>query len=206
MKMDTSIEINSKKRIINSAIDLFSTKGFFETSVREIAQKSNLKVSSIYSHFPSKEAILDYILETYRLELLKVRIPDDRFESIIINQSLEEILNKGFLKILETTADQRMNKIIKILLIELYRNSKVRNFYEQWFLNESRDSVSKIFERLQERGAIKKINLELLSSMYLAMVNFYYHQYFLYTAENKDTKELELKIKEHLQLFVGLIK
>lgn len=204
--MNSNIELSTKEKIIASAIDLFSEKGFFETSVREIAQKSNLKVSSLYSHFPSKEALLDHILETYRQDLLNVRIPDEKFEVIINNQSPEEILTKGFMKILEITARQRTNKIIKILLIELYRNPKVRNFYEQWYLNESRDSISKIFAILQEKGAIKKVNLELLSSMYLAMVNFYYHQYFLYTAENKDTKELEAKIKQHLQLFVGLIK
>jgi AcrR family transcriptional regulator len=204
--MNPDAALGSKEKIIESAIDLFSEKGFFETSVREIAQKSNLKVSSLYSHFPSKEAILDHILETYRLELLDVRIPEERFESIINHQTPEEILTRGFIKILATTASQRMNKIIKILLIELYRNPKVRDFYEQWYLNESRDSVSMIFARLQERGAIKKIDLELLSSMYLAMVNFYYHQYFLYTAENKDTRELETKIKLHLQLFVSLIK
>lgn len=199
-------EVNSKQRIIDSAIDLFSEKGFFETSVREIAKKSSLKVSSLYSHFSSKEAILDYILETYRLELLNVRIPDEMFESIINNKSPEEILTNGFTKIITTTAGQKMNKIIKILLMELYRNPKVRAFYEQWYLNENKDSVSKIFSSLQDKGVIKKINLELLSSMYLAMLNFYYHQYFLYTAENKDTKELEAKIKQHLQLFVGLIK
>ena len=174
--MNPNLELGSKEKIIESAIDLFSEKGFFETSVREIAQKSNLKVSSLYSHFSSKEAILDHILETYRLELLNVRIPDEQFESIINNQSPEEILTKGFIKILLATASQRMNKIIKILLLELYRNPKVRDFYEQWYLNESRDSVGKIFARLQERGAIKEIDLELLSSMYLAKVNYYYHQ------------------------------
>jgi AcrR family transcriptional regulator len=204
--MESSIELTTKERIIESAIELFSEKGFFETSVRELAERSNIKVSSLYSHFTSKEEILDVILESYRKELTKVRIPDEKLEFIVNNLSPEEIFTRGFSKIIETTASQKMNKIIKILLMELYRNPKVRDFYKQWYFNENRVSVIKIFQKLQEKGTIKKYDLELLASMYNALLNYYYHEFFLYIAENKDTLELEDKIKQHLQLFIGLLK
>ena len=204
--MESSVELNTKERIIESAIELFSEKGFFETSVRELAEKNNLKVSSLYSHFTSKEEILDHILDYYQKELTKVRIPDEKLESIINTLSPEAIFSIGFSKIIETTASGKMNKIIKILLMELYRNPKVREFYQQWYFNENRVSVMKIFQKLQEKGTIKKIDLELLTSMYNALLNYYYHQYFLCIAENKDPSELEDQIKQHLQLFIGLLK
>lgn len=204
--MESSIELTTKERIIESAIELFSEKGFFETSVRELAEKSNIKVSSLYSHFTSKEEILDVILEYYQKELTKVRIPDEKLESIVNTLSPEEIFSIGFSKIIETTASQKMNKVIKILLMELYRNPKVREFYKQWYFNENRVSVIKIFQKLQEKGTIKKYDLELLASMYNALLNYYYHEYFLYIAESKDPLELEAKIKQHLQLFIGLLK
>lgn len=204
--MESSIGLTTKERIIESAIELFSEKGFFETSIRELAEKSNIKVSSLYSHFTSKEEILDIILKNYQKELTKVRIPDEKLESIVNSLSPEEIFSIGFSKIIETTASQKMNKIIKILLIELYRNPKVREFYKQWYFNENRVSVMEIFKKLQEKGTIKKYDLELLASMYNALLNYYFHEYFLYIADNKDTSELEDKIKQHLQLFIGLLK
>ncbi len=204
--METTPKLTTKEKIIESAIDLFSEKGFFETSVRELAEKSNLKVSSLYSHFTSKEEIFDDILGYYQKELVKTRIPDEKLDYIVNSIPPEEILAKGFNKIIETTSTQKMNKIIKILLMELYRNPKARDFYEQWYFDENKVSVIRLFEKLQEKGLIKKIDLELLASMYNAMINFYYHQYFLHVIENKDTSELEAKIRQHFQLFISLIK
>ncbi len=204
--MESFAEQTTREKIITSAIDLFSEKGFFETSVRELAKKSNLKVSSLYSHFTSKEEILDVILAYYQQELTKVRIPDERLDTIITNYTPEEILARGFARIIETTASQTMNKIVKILVMELYRNPKVRQFYQQWYFNENRVAVIKLFSKLQEKGIIKPIDPELLTSMYNAMINFYYHEYFLAKSENKDTRDLETKIKEHMKLFVGLLK
>jgi AcrR family transcriptional regulator len=45
--MPLAPETSAKERILEAAIDLFSEKGFFETSVRELAERCNLKVSSL---------------------------------------------------------------------------------------------------------------------------------------------------------------
>jgi hypothetical protein len=149
---------------------------------------------------------LDRILSYYQQELTKVRIPEEKLDYIIADNTPEAILTKGFDKIIDTTASRKMHKIIKILLMELYRNPKVRNFYREWYFNENRVSVIKIFAKLQEQGLIKNHDLELLSSMYNALINFYYHEYFLALADGRDTTELEERIKKHLELFVGLLK
>ena len=197
---------STKDRIIESSIDLFSEKGFYETSIREIAKKCNLQVSSLYSHFSGKEEILDDILKIYREELVKVRIPDERIESLVNSMSLEEILAKGFTVLIDTTSSLRMNKIIKIMVMEMYRNPKVRDFYTQWYFNENRISIMNLFKRLQAQEKIKKVDLEMLTSVFGALMNYFYHEYFLAKLDHKDTKELEQKIEQHLECFVGLIK
>ena len=51
------------RRIYEEALKLFAERGYHGTSVREIADASGIKPSSIYAHFPSKEQILrDLIL------------------------------------------------------------------------------------------------------------------------------------------------
>ena len=49
------------------ATNLFAAKGYTETTIREIASAVGLKGASIYNHFPSKNAILECILEDYRV-------------------------------------------------------------------------------------------------------------------------------------------
>ena len=50
--------MNTKEKIFNVSLDLFSKKGYDSVSLREIAEEVGIQKSSIYSHYPSKEAIL----------------------------------------------------------------------------------------------------------------------------------------------------
>ena len=49
---------SSKKKIFETATDLFGSRGYAATTVRDIAKGVGLEVSSLYSHISSKEEIL----------------------------------------------------------------------------------------------------------------------------------------------------
>ena len=55
---------DTKQRILEKSLELFSTKGYDAVSVGEIAKAVGIKAPSLYNHFPSKQAIFDAILET----------------------------------------------------------------------------------------------------------------------------------------------
>ena len=57
--------MNTKGKIFDVALDLFSKKGYDSVSLREIAEEGGIKKSSIYSHYSSKEAILMDIFEYF---------------------------------------------------------------------------------------------------------------------------------------------
>ena len=50
---------NTKEKIFEVSIDLFSQYGYDGVSIRQIAKEVGIKESSIYNHYPSKESILD---------------------------------------------------------------------------------------------------------------------------------------------------
>ena len=50
-----------KQRIIEEAAKLFQEKGYLATSMRDLAGRVDLKVSSLYSHIGSKEELLNII-------------------------------------------------------------------------------------------------------------------------------------------------
>ena len=54
---------DTKQRILEKSLELFSTKGYDAVSVGEIAKAVGIKALSLYNHFPSKQAIFDAILE-----------------------------------------------------------------------------------------------------------------------------------------------
>ena len=58
-------EKTTKEKIFDVSLELFSQKGFNNTSVREIAREVGIKESSIYNHYSSKQAIMNDILGTF---------------------------------------------------------------------------------------------------------------------------------------------
>ena len=54
---------NTKQEILNAALDLFSVHGFEATSISQIADAVGIRKASLYSHFESKQAILDAIVK-----------------------------------------------------------------------------------------------------------------------------------------------
>ncbi len=60
---------NMREKIKAVAIDLFYKKGYFATSLSEVANHIGIRKASIYYHYPSKESLLLSILQTTLMDL-----------------------------------------------------------------------------------------------------------------------------------------
>ncbi|MDY3745962.1 MAG: TetR/AcrR family transcriptional regulator [Lachnospiraceae bacterium] len=54
---------NTKQEILKASLKLFSVQGFEATSISQIAGAVGIRKASLYSHFESKQAILDAIVK-----------------------------------------------------------------------------------------------------------------------------------------------
>jgi AcrR family transcriptional regulator len=52
----------TRRQILQAALDLFSAKGYAETSLREIAEKVGISKPALYYHFDSKDDLLVEII------------------------------------------------------------------------------------------------------------------------------------------------
>lgn len=57
-KQFEEIRESSKENILNSALKLFSSKGFFNTSTRQISKQANVSNGLLYNYFKSKDELL----------------------------------------------------------------------------------------------------------------------------------------------------
>ena len=55
--------MNTKQKILNEALTLFSEKGYSAVYVADIAEAVGIKAPSLYKHFKSKREIFNAILE-----------------------------------------------------------------------------------------------------------------------------------------------
>lgn len=73
------------RQILNAAVELFTTLGFDNTTVNDIAQAAGISAGSIYRRFPDKEAILYTVLDSYSRTRL------DEFERILKSDHWQDL-------------------------------------------------------------------------------------------------------------------
>ena len=95
-------KIHSKKSIVESAIKLFSQKGYQETSVADIMNEADLGIGTFYNYFESKDEILKNLLQAIVEE---------------IRESFESSLRQG-----EKPAAQVLADTVKLTASLLDRN------------------------------------------------------------------------------------
>jgi AcrR family transcriptional regulator len=64
-----SAAADTRRRILAVALELFSTRGYAGTSIRDIAEAMGMTKASLYYHFESKEQILEAVTEPIRAEM-----------------------------------------------------------------------------------------------------------------------------------------
>ena len=86
----------TKKKIIDVAMDLFKKQGFDQTTVEQIANEADVAKGTIFNHFPVKEAIIsEYVqreIRRQRPEALRFlqELPDTRSRLLtLFHKSLE---------------------------------------------------------------------------------------------------------------------
>ncbi|MDO5860641.1 TetR/AcrR family transcriptional regulator [Methanobrevibacter sp.] len=159
--------MNTKEKIFEVSLDLFSKKGYDSVSLREIAEEVGIKKSSIYSHYPSKEAILMDIFDyfTGRFDIGDEDIQLNENNPLLENPEI--FYHKGSEAIKNMIFEKKNLKIFKLILIQMHHSETIRSFFENEILTVPLEFWKGLFSILKQKGVIKKdSNPELLAKQY----------------------------------------
>lgn len=164
--------MNTKEKIFDVSLDLFSKKGYDSVSLREIAEGVGIKKSSIYSHYPSKEAILmdifDYFTDLFEYDELlnsKEFMLTGNNEMLLENPEL--FYHQGSEAIKNMLSEEKNLKIWKMVFIQMHHNEKIRIFFQNEILVKPLEFWKGFFMILKENGIIRQdTNPELLAKEY----------------------------------------
>lgn len=81
----------TKRRIFNTAVEMFAKKGYDSTSVEEITAIAGVAKGSLYYHFPKKEDIFDMLLEE-GMKLLKNNIEIKTKDCTTALEKIKEVI------------------------------------------------------------------------------------------------------------------
>lgn len=138
-----------RESILVAAVQLFAEYGYHAAPLRDIARIAGIQAASIYHHYPSKQALLVEIMETYMQRLIAsleyiLREFDDpvkrlyeaianhirlhttyKNEFFIIDTEIRALEDKNRLDILS------LRKRYEILIQDILRNGMERNVFRQ---------------------------------------------------------------------------
>lgn len=164
--------MNTKEKIFDVSLDLFSKKGYDSVSLREIADEVGIRKSSIYSHYSSKEAILmdifNYLRNLFEYdELLNNNDLLLSKDNDILIENPELFYHMGSEAIKEMFSREKNLKIWKLVFIQMHHNENIRQFFQEEILVKPLVFWTGFFTILKENRIIREdSNPELLAKEY----------------------------------------
>ena len=173
------MKTQTKDKIFDTALDLFSKKGYDSVSVRTIASEVGIKESSIYNHYSSKKDILMSILNYFE-EYFKGNLLDDESIRKLLEENPEEFYHQGSEMFKQQIFEEKILKIMKLIFVQMYQIDEVKEFFLREILGGSTDFWSDVFEILIQKNVIgSDCNPNKLAEMYFGFSMFKLWEIFL---------------------------
>lgn len=158
---------NTKQEILEAALELFSVQGFEATSISQIASAVGIRKASLYSHFESKQAILDAlvkeVLERYETHSIFAKtdwekdtdnlpmIPDDSVQ--MIKGQIRYILH-----------DPHISKARKMLVIEQFQNPELAKLQTKQNYSDVLEYFTGLIGQLIRQGVLAEDDPEIMAA------------------------------------------
>lgn len=173
------MKTQTKDKIFDTALDLFSKKGYDSVSVRTVASEVGIKESSIYNHYSSKKDILMSILNYFE-EYFKGNPLDDENIRKLLEENPEEFYHQGSEMFKQQIFEEKILKIMKLIFVQMYQIDEVKEFFLREILGVSTDFWNDVFEILIQKNVIgSDCNPNKLAEMYFGFSMFKLWEIFL---------------------------
>ena len=122
-------EKNTKERILEEALKLFSQSGYMGTSMNDIAAELGVTKAALYKHYKSKQEILESIVERMNQmdaeRAKKYEMPEGNMAEVIAgykDTALDKIKQYTKVQLLHWTEEEFPCRFRKMLTLEQYRD------------------------------------------------------------------------------------
>ena len=174
MKISARQKKETRKKILDAAVDLMTARGFKAATMREIARAAGVGDATIYNYFPTKDAILNAYYQDH-METWIERLRDmDTFHELTITEQLQCAFETSLALYLPDR--EFVAESFKVLSLSLGQNYQHLQPVRQRFGDMIRD----IFEAAVEAGEISdQMFAELLYMVfwdyYIGLVLYWLH-------------------------------
>ena len=196
---------DTKKRILETALELFAQSGYLGTSMSDIAERLGITKGALYKHYTSKQEILDSIVERMNeLDYERAAAYDmpesepDGFAEVYLRTPIERIRAYSLAQFDHWTKEPFSANFRKLLTLEQYRDARLAQLYQDYLATGPVEYMAAIFRRLTDSDE---------DAMQLAL-EFYGPMYLLYSVYDgaADKAAVAPLLERHIDRFIAGIE
>ena len=197
--------MNTKEKILDEALTLFSEKGYANVYVGDIADRVGIKAPSLYKHYKNKKAIFDAIIDEMnrrfeeQAKVLQINGTNAAADAGIYESlSEDQLLKLGREFFLYYLHDDYNRKFRKMLTLEQFHDKDLAKVYSKLYVDDPLSYQGMLFGFMVTAGVLKTDNVEIMT------LHFYAPIYYLLTICDRDPereKEALKLLDEHIRQF-----
>ena len=176
--------MNTKEKIMDVALHMFSERGYEAVSIRDICGEVGIKESTLYYHFKNKKDILDSLIEKFKDHINGLLSHIDEIPQGDSKKSLKKS-DVADSKIMDTYMmdsylfDPFCNLMMRLMMIEQFHNEEIRALYEKTLFTDPYEIYLNVFKRLSSQGTITEDQAENIVRQYHAYMTMLTFKYLL---------------------------
>ena len=179
--------MDTKQKILDEALTLFSEKGYANVFVGDIADRVGIKAPSLYKHYKNKRAIFDAIIvrmnESFaqQAKALNINGTDAAADSKIYeNMSEDNLLILGRQLFLYYLHDDYNKRFRKMLTLEQFNDKELAGIYSKLYVDDPLSYQSMLLGMVVQAGMLHTDDVEIMT------LHFYSPIYYLLTICDRD--------------------
>ena len=194
----------TKREILDAALELFSVQGYGATSVSQIADAVGIRKASLYSHFSSKQEILDTLFGAIRQQYDSYSLFShmDQWEAACAADKPSDVPATVIRLILEQVRfilhDPKVSRVRKMLLIVQFSDPQMAQLYTRQNYDNVLHAFTGLVERLIRQGRLRRGEPSLLAAQLCLPVTVWID---LCTRAPEREPEVETLICRHVRQF-----
>ncbi|MDD6050838.1 MAG: TetR/AcrR family transcriptional regulator [Clostridiales bacterium] len=189
----------TKREILNAALEMFSVQGFEATSMAQIAEAVGIRKASLYSHFESKQSILEALVQEVLRQYTAHSIfgqaagdvpatpltPDDAVA--MIQEQVRYILH-----------DPNISRARKMLVIEQFRNPELAVLQTKQNYTDVMRYFTSLVKALIAQGVLAQDDAELMAAQLCLPISVWIN---LCDREPAREQEIMALMERHIRQF-----
>ena len=198
---------NTKQKILEAALDLFSVWGYEATSISQIAGAVGIRKASLYSHYAGKHEILDalveYVMEQYDRHSIFANADwdDPGFTKDKTALCAETAIRMIQGQISYIVNDPLICRSRKMLTIEQFRNQELRALQTKHNYEDVMKYFMGLMRFLVRQGILKDNDTEIMAAQLCLPISVWIN--LCDREPERDAEVMEL-IRRHVRQFFEL--